>query len=104
MVSFPKAFESLAAGIDAEHDAVEENEMSLFDDASRTFAKDLEALRCLVVDHIIPLGNHLRAQNSDGTKAVVLATEETLSFVSLENLAKQASKWAVSFNDDKREK
>ena len=83
---------------------IEENEMPLFDDASRTFAKDMEALRRLVVDHIIPLGNHLRAQNSDGTKTVVLATEETLSFVSLETLAKQASKLAVSFHDDKQEK
>ena len=69
---------------------IEDFETDLFDDESRTRAKDTEALKRLLLDHFVPLGNHLRNQKSIDGNSIDL-TESTLNFKSLDSLVKHAS-------------
>ena len=68
----------------------EDFETDLFDDESRTRAKDTEALKRLLLDHFVPLGNHLRNQKSIDGNSIDL-TESTLNFKSLDSLVKHAT-------------
>ena len=73
---------------------IEDFETDFHDDASRTHAKDTEALKRLVIDHIVPLGNHLRSQKSDD-KQYQGVTEGSLNFRSLEKVVKMASQLVI---------
>eukprot|EP00945_MAST-04E_sp_MAST-4E-sp1_P007927 g7927.t1 len=77
---------------------VEENETNLYDDNSRTHAKDTEALKRLIIDHFIPLANHLREQmhNPKLGKTLVKASELSLNFEELDRLVQKASTVAQS--------
>jgi len=69
---------------------IEDFETDLFDDESRTLAKDSEALKRLILDHFLPLGNHLRNQKSNDVEYVDIA-ENSLNFKSLDKVVKEAS-------------